>query len=243
MCPVMVDHASQHQNDSLSIPWSDTIGFIRQLSHDLRNNLNAIELQSAYLDELGKNEEFKTEIKGLREMVSRLASSLQRLSRAVGEITPTLIPYRATDFMEDMRAKIDHDFAKESSDITWDIKLGHTMLNVDPQLLQEAFTEFFANAFRHDRGKGPILARARVHNNEFLFTLQEPKARFELSTKNWGREPLRKISQRHYGLGLNRIRTIIEAHGGKLLAQYDPDVSALITTLTLPVSREASEEA
>jgi K+-sensing histidine kinase KdpD len=117
------------------------------------------------------------------------------------------------------------------------------MLNVDPQLLQEAFTEFFANAFRHDRGKGPILARARVHNNEFLFTLQEPKARFELSTKNWGREPLRKISQRHYGLGLNRIRTIIEAHGGKLLAQYDPDVSALITTLTLPVSREASEEA
>jgi len=218
------------------------ISFIRQLSHDLRNDLNAIELQSAYLDELGKNEQFKTEIKGLREMVSRLASTLQRFSRVVGEVSPTLILYRATDLMEDIRAKIEHDFAKESSEITWDIQLGHTMLNLDPQLLQEAFTELFANAFRHDRGKGPILARARV-DNDFLFTLQEPKAQFALSTKNWGREPLRKVSQRHYGLGLNRVCTIIEAHGGKLHAQYDPDVSALITTVTLPVSREASEEA
>ena len=239
----MVDSSRENQSDSLNVPWTDTTSFIRQLSHDLRNDLNAIELQSAYLDELGKNEEFKTEIKGLREMVSRLASTLQRLSRVIGEVSPTLIPYRATDLMEDMRTKIEHDFPKESREITWDIQLGHTMLNVDPQLLQEAFTEFFANAFRHNRGKGPILARARVDNNEFLFTLQEPKAQFELSTKSWGREPLRKISQRHYGLGLNRVRTIIEAHGGKLHAQYDPDVSALITTLTLAVSREASEEA
>jgi len=239
----MVDSSRENQSDSLNVPWTDTASFIRQLSHDLRNDLNAIELQSAYLDELGKNEEFKTEIKGLREMVSRLASTLQRLSRVIGEVSPTLIPYRATDLMEDMRTKIEHDFPKESREITWDIQLGHTMLNVDPQLLQEAFTEFFANAFRHNRGKGPILARARVDNNEFLFTLQEPKAQFELSTKSWGREPLRKISQRHYGLGLNRVRTIIEAHGGKLHAQYDPDVSALITTLTLAVSREASEEA
>jgi K+-sensing histidine kinase KdpD len=239
----MVDSSRENQRDPLNVPWTNMISFIRQLSHDLRNDLNAIELQSAYLDELGKNEEFKTEIKGLREMVSRLASTLQRLSRAVGEVTPTLISYQATDLMEDMRAKIEHDFPKESREIAWDIQLGHTMLNVDPQLLQEAFTEFFANAFLHDRGKGPLLARARVDNNEFLFTLQEPKAQFELSTKNWGREPLRKISLRHYGLGLNRVRTIIEAHGGKLLAQHDPDVSALITTLTLPVSREASEEA
>ena len=62
----------------------------------------------------------------------------------------------------------------------------------------------------------------------------EPKARFDLPTQNWGREPLRKISQRHYGLGLNRVRGIVEAHGGELNAQYDPKVSALTTTVRLP---------
>jgi K+-sensing histidine kinase KdpD len=239
----MADKPPEDKNISLSVPWGDAINFIRQLAHDLRNDLNAIELQSAYITELEKNEESKNELKRLREMVSGLTSTLQRLSRAVGEVSPTQIPYRAADFMEDLRTKIDHDFPTESAKITWDIQTGDAMLNVDPQLLQEAFTEFFDNAFRHDRGKGPVLVKVKIDNNRFLFMLHEPKGHFELPTENWGREPLRKISLRHYGLGLNRARAIIEAHGGELHAQYDPKISTLITTLTLPLSGKRSEEA
>jgi len=243
MCLIMADRPPQNGEDSQSVPWTDAIRFIRQLSHDLRNDLNAIELQSTYLGELEKNEEFKNEIKRLREMVSGLASTLQRLSRAVGEVKPNLIPYQATDFMHDLRGKIDRDFPKESREISWDIQLGDAMLNVDPQFFEEAFTELFANAFRHDRGKGPLVARAKIDDKGFLFILREPKARFDLPTQNWGREPLRKISLRHYGLGLNRVRAIVEAHGGELNAQYDPKVSALTTTIRLPLSGESSEEA
>ena len=237
----MAEKASQAPKDSPSISWSDTVRFIGQLSHDLRNDLNAIELQSAYIAELEKNEELQGEIKRLREMVSGLASTLRRLSRDVEEVKPNLISYRATDFMEDLRRKIDDDFPKQNTDITWEIQPGHAMLNVDPQLLQEVFSELFANAFRHDRGKGRLLATAKIDNNRFLFTLLEPKDRFELPTQDWGREPIRKITQRHYGLGLNRVRAIVEAHGGKLHAQYHPNVSTLTTTLTLPLAREASD--
>ena len=239
----MADKRVENGKDSQSVPWSDAIRFIRQLSHDLRNHLNAIELQSAYIEELGKSEEVKNEIKRLREMVSRLASILQRLSRVVGEVKPNLIPYPATDFMQDSREKIDRDFPKESREISWEIQLGDAMLNVDPQFLEEAFSEIFTNAFQHDRGKGPLVARAKIDDKGFLFTLSEPKARFDLPTQKWGREPLRKMSQRHYGLGLNRVRAIVEAHGGKLHARYDSNVSALITTLTLPLSGKSSEEA
>jgi signal transduction histidine kinase len=237
----MQDPSLENQNDSWNVPWSDATLFIRQLSHDLRNDLNAIGLQSAYISELETNEELKGEIKRLREMVAGLASTLQRLSRTVGEVTPNLILYRAADFVEDLRAQIEHDFPKDSSEISWEGQLGDAMLNVDPQFLQEAFTELFANALRHDRGKGPLLVKTKIDDNEFLFTLHEPKARFDLPTQDWGREPLRKISQRHYGLGLNRVRAIVEAHGGKLHAQYYPNASALITTLTLPVASEGDD--
>ncbi|PYJ13893.1 MAG: hypothetical protein DME93_01810 [Verrucomicrobia bacterium] len=232
----MTEKHPQSGKDSQSVPWSDAIRFIAQLSHDLRNDLNAIELQSTYIEELGKSEEVRNEIKRLREMISRLASTLQRLSRAVGEVKPNLIPYSASDFMQDLRGKIDRDFPEESKEISWEIQLGDAMLNVDPQFFEEAFTEIFANAFRHDRGKGPLVASAKIDDKGFLFSLHESKARFDLPTQNWGREPLRKMSQRHYGLGLNRVRAIVEAHGGDLNAQYDPKVSALITTFRLPLS-------
>ena len=229
----MADAVPENQSDSLSVPWIDTVRFVHQLSHDLRNHLNAIELQSAYISELDGSEELKGEIKRLREMVSRFSAVLQKLT-GLGEVKPNPISYRASDFVEDLRKTIGHEFPKESAEITWDIQGGNAMLNVDPQLLQQAFSEVFANAFQHDRGKGALIAAARIDGKRFVFTLREPKARFESSTENWGREPFRRITRGHYGLGLNRVRVIMEAHGGEMHAEYDPKGSTLLTTLTLP---------
>jgi signal transduction histidine kinase len=238
----MAEPSFEDRIDFPNVAWSDVVHFIRQLSHDLRNHLNAIELQSAYISELERNDELKSEIKRLREMISGMTSTLQSLSKAVSLIKPNLISYPATDFVEDLREKIDRDFSRECAEITWNVQLADATLNVDPQLLGETFTELFANAFRHNRGKGALVATAKIDNNQFLFTLEEPKARFDSPTDNWGREPLRKISQGHYGLGLNRLRAIVEAHGGELYAQYNPNVPALTTTLVLPVSAAPSKD-
>jgi K+-sensing histidine kinase KdpD len=234
----MAEPSPEHRSDSLSVAWVDTVRFIRQLSHDLRNHLNAIELQSAYISELEGDANLKGEANRLRELISRLTSTLQQLSTVSGEVKPNLISYRASDFVEDLRKKIAQEFPNESPKINWNVQPSDAVLNIDPQLLQEAIMELFANAFRHDRGKGALAAQAKIDNNRFLFTLREPKIRFELSTENWGREPLRKVSHRHYGLGLNRVRAILETHGGEMHAKYEPKASALVTALVLPLSRE-----
>jgi len=232
--------ASEQHTDSLSVSWTDNVRFVRQLSHDLRNHLNAAELQAVYISELTGDAELKTEIKRLRATIAGLGAILQKLLADLGQIKPSLMPYRAVDLVEDLRQKFAHDFPQESAAINWDVQPGDAALNVDPQLLQQAFLELFANAFQHQRGQGPLVATAKIDNDRFVFTLREPKARFELSTENWGREPLRKISQGHYGLGLNRVRVIVEAHGGELHAHYDPTESVLLTTITLPLSAEPS---
>jgi K+-sensing histidine kinase KdpD len=231
----MADAVPENQSDSLSVPWIDTVRFVRQLSHDLRNHLNAIELQSAYISELDASAELKGEIKRLREMISGLSTVLQKLTD-LGEVKPNLISYQASDFVEDLRKTIAREFPNESAEITWDIQEGDAMLNVDPQLLLQAFSEIFANAFQHDRGKGALIATARSDRKRFVFSLREPKTRFESSTENWGREPFQKITRGHYGLGLNRVRVIMEAHGGEMHAEYDPKGSTLLTRLTLPLA-------
>ncbi len=232
--------ASEQHTDSLSVSWTDNVRFVRQLSHDLRNHLNAAELQAVYISELTGDAELKTEIKRLRATITGLGAILQKLLADLGQIKPSFMPYRAVDFVEDLRQKFAHDFPQESAAVDWDVQPGDAALNVDPQLLQQALLELFANAFQHQRGQGPLAATAKIDNDRFVFTLREPKARFELSTENWGREPLRKISQGHYGLGLNRVRVIVEAHGGELHAHYDPTESVLLTTITLPLSAEPS---
>jgi K+-sensing histidine kinase KdpD len=143
--------------------------------------------------------------------------------------------------LADMRKPIERNFSKENHEITWDLQLQDEMLNIDPQLFQEVFVELFTNAFQHDRGKGPLVARARISDGRFLFSLHEPKAVFSSDTQNWGRKPLRNVRQRHYGLGLNRVRAIIEAHGGELQAQYDPKAATLVSTVMLPISSRHSK--
>ena len=66
----MAEPSFEDRIDVPNVAWSDVVHFIRQLSHDLRNHLNAIELQSAYISELERNDELKSEIKRLREMIS-----------------------------------------------------------------------------------------------------------------------------------------------------------------------------
>ena len=123
---------------------------------------------------------------------------------------------------------------ENAAKVNWEVRLNKETLRVDPQQAQQALLELFANAFQHERNIKSITAKANIENGRFVVELREPKTKFELSTNNWGREPLRNVSQGHYGLGLNRARAIAEAHGGELTAEYDRDTSTLVTKFSLP---------
>ena len=218
-----------------SVAWPNMVKFVRQLSHDIRNNLNAVELQSAYLAELALDPEMKNEVQRLREMVSEVGRNLQGLTSGLSQANPTPISYPAADFIEDLKQKLAKDFADNATKVTWDVQLKDATLQIDPQLGQQAFFELFNNAFQHERNVKSITAKACIDKDRFVFELHEPKARFELSTENWGREPLQTVSQSHYGIGLHRARSIAEAHHGDLRAEYDRKTSTLVTTVTFPV--------
>jgi K+-sensing histidine kinase KdpD len=226
-------------NPDIQVPMPDVVKFVRQLGHDLRNHLNAAELQSAYIGEIAEDPELKDEIKRLRAMISEVGASLQRVTSALSAARLTLMPYGAADFVEDLRQKLAADYPDESAEMEWSVQVGDATLQIDPQSLQPALMELFANALRHDRGEGVLSVEARIEGDRFVFTIREPKRSFERSTENWGREPLRTIGQGHYGLGLHRSRAIIETHRGQLNARYDSPASSLITTVVLPLAETA----
>lgn len=227
---------SESNPSEIQLSMPELVKFVRQLAHDLRNHLNAAELQSAYLLEIAENNELRDEIKRLRGMIAQVGANLQALTAALSQPRLTEMPYAAKDLMEDLQQKVASDHPAENEQVKWEVEVGDATLNIDPQLLLPALSELFANAFRHDRGAGPITAAARIEKALFVFTLSEPKPTFDRSTENWGREPLRVLGQGHYGLGLYRVRATIEAHRGQFSARPDKKTGLLITTITLPVA-------
>ncbi len=215
------------------IPWPQVTSFISQLNHDVRNHLNAIELQSAFLGEIVEGDEAKGEVRRLRDMTAGMSAQLQRLSSQIAQIQLRTMPYVAVEWGEDLRAKITAEFGEQAEQIEWQLSLGMETFEVDPQLLLEAFAELFANAFSHPRGAGPLVFAARAESAGLVFTLREPKPAAIASTENWGQSPLAQLRHGHYALGLFRARSIFEAHHGTYQAQFDSAASSLVTTVTL----------
>ncbi|SRR5581483_8099942 len=224
----------------LSVRWPDVVRFVRQLNHDVRNHLNALELQAAFLNEIAEEGEVKDEIKRLRETLANVATSLQKLSTTLSEPKLNRIPYRAADLMADLQKKFENDHPDRKARVKWQTQAGDANVDVDPQLLQEAFAELLENAFRLSPANSEISIAASTQGKQFAITFREPKEKFESATNEWGRAPLTNVTHGHYGLGLTRVRSIIEAHGGQFEAAYDPSARVLITTILLPVEAPAT---
>jgi two-component system, OmpR family, sensor histidine kinase CiaH len=222
----------------ITVDWADVVRFVRQLNHDVRNHLNAIELQAAFLNEIAPDGELKDEVKRLRETLATVATALQKLSLKLAEPKLNVIPYRAADFMEDLQKKLEREKKEQNARMRWEIAAPNETVDVDPQLLQEALFELIDNSFQFSPPEAKFDIRAEVRGRRLAITLREPKAADSALTTSplWGREPLKKVRHGHYGLGLTRARAIIEAHGGELRADYDAKEHALVTTILLPVS-------
>ncbi len=220
-----------------TIRWDNFVKFVRQLSHDLRNQLNAAQLQAALIGELMSDPELKPEVVRLRELVSKLGGTLQNLSAAVAPPHPTCLSYPATDFVGDLQKTIARDFPKQSHRVKWEVSLNGAMLNIDLGLINGAAAELFDNAFRYN-GNAQIAAHARIEDGRFVLQLREQKEA-ELDPTEWN-ELLGAVKHGHYGLGLRRARAIAAAHGGELTNEWDAGSSTLTSRLILPCSTNLS---
>ena len=216
------------------ISWPEVVKFIGQFNHDIRNHLNAIELQAAFLGEIIGDDEARGEVQRLREMTANMGADLQRLSGKLSKINPSTMTYQASELMEDLQSRIAGAHPESASAIEWKSSLGNEALEIDPHLVIEALAELFANAIAHERGEGSLVFEAAAKNSSIIFTLREPKTKALAVDETWGARPFASVRHGRYSLGLFRARAIIAAHAGSLRAEFDPAASLLVTTVTLP---------
>jgi signal transduction histidine kinase len=219
-------------SDEPEIPWARVAAFVRQHTHDVRNGLNGLELETALLQELVPDGEAHATVRRLRKQVRSIAEQLRVMSSAFQEPQPHAGPIAAHELLLIWREK--HAALPGAPQVRWEDALGAEQVSVDAEMLATVFSELLRNAAAFSPGT-EVSITARANDDAVIFELREPKQE-AVDTSAWG-QPFTTTRRDGYGLGLWAARRLIEANGGSMVQRCDGD--ALTTQVVLPVVESA----
>jgi signal transduction histidine kinase len=231
---------SQSQPNSsgpdIPVPFSRVAGFVRQVTHDVRNGLNAIDLQTAYTAELVSDPEAVEEVRRIRALIQQTTRMLQALSSNFWLSTPNPVPYSARIFVEDLQDRLVKQHPDHAPQVRWEVTLKEESIAVDLEMIFTAIAEVLKNAFSFREAGGEIAARVFAEGGRFVLEITEPKSTVPSPPEAWGREPFASTRRGGYGLGLFRSRQLLAAHGGDLQFSHDSGRNLLSSRISLPLA-------
>jgi len=168
--------------------------------------------------------------------LTRLTQDLLVLSRARGGALP-IRPAEASlrELLADARSRN----APRAGDIHLTFTAARVQVRVDPAWFRQAVDNLVDNAIRHTPAGGRIDVTASPQNGEVLLVVDDTGPGFTATPGSTIFEPFAPAGRKQgkdggsAGLGLAVVRTIAEAHGGRVWAENRPQGGARVTmTLT-----------
>jgi signal transduction histidine kinase len=219
--------------EDTQIPWSRLAAFIRKHTHDVRNDLNSLDLESTLLQEVVPEGEAKEGVARIRKQVRALTAQMRLLSTRFQSASPFAAPMPAKAVLTIWQERC--AALPKAPEFKWVDKLTDENVNVDVEMIATVIQELIGNAAAHSQNL-PITVIARSDKSVVVFEMQEPQSS-PLVTRAWG-EPFFSARTGGHGLGIWTARRLVEANHGTLVQHFAPDVSALISQVILPrVSR------
>lgn len=227
--------------NDLEIPFACLAKFVRQISHDVRNNLGSMDLQAAYALELISDAEVISELRKLRGMITSTAKMLQLISRSFQVPKPELITLEARMLQDDFRDRFTKLHPEEAARLQWQVELADEEVAVDIELIFAALLEICRNAIYFHEGTEKVGARVFSQDGCLIVELQQRRQAVDGSLDEWGCKPLVSTRRAGYGLGLFHGRQVIVAHGGQLEFVHLPEEATLITRARLPLAAPSTD--
>jgi signal transduction histidine kinase len=227
--------------NTLSVPLPRMVAFVRQVTHDVRNGLNAIDLQAAFAAELAGQGEVAAELGKLRHMVTHVTADMQKLSARFGELRPILMAFPIQEMLQGLKQTVEQEFETQAKRIVWEVKVGDQEMSMDYTLLTSVLIELIRNAIFFREGDNAIHFTASSDKSNAIFELRQVRSMPLADPQTWGREPLASGRRGGYGLGLFYVRRVLDAIGGVLNPIYDSKSGEVRVRITLPLEGRGPE--
>jgi signal transduction histidine kinase len=210
------------------IPWARVAAFVRQHTHDVRNALNSLDLETAILEEFVHEDEGHASLDRVRRQIRALAEQLRSLSALFQDLEPISAPIAARELFLIWQEK--HAALAHAPAVRWIEEIRDERVSVDVEMMATVFGELLINAAAFPASE-PAIAAARPQGDGVVFELIEAQ-KVGLDTSKWG-EPFSTTRRGGYGLGLWAAKRLAEANGAVLSRRYVPEEGKLTTQLVL----------
>jgi signal transduction histidine kinase len=208
--------------------------FLRQLSHDVRNDLNAMDLLISYAEDLGAGEKAGSALEQLHGAVRYGSQRMVRISKAFQIPTPDRIPYPVDLLFEDLRDRLSVERPERSHRLRWVFSGDPCLALLDPVLVLEAMTELLQNAAAFSASEEPVHVAAQGDGDGAFWRIEQSAPLPLKGMPQWGMRPLESSRRAHYGLGLYRVRRILQSLGAKLNFSHDLERGVLLSEVFFP---------
>jgi two-component system, OmpR family, sensor histidine kinase VicK len=224
--------------------------FINIASHEMKTPTQAI---VGYADLIKKHPEKRDD---MMQAISRNAVRLQRLTNDILDVTRidsnTLNLHKELFNLDDVIANVIQDYVGYIEKENLNVKLLYTfkqdinepiLVDADRDRIAQVISNLLSNAikFTSKRMDGVIFVSAERKKNS-----NQEEVSVSIKDTGEGINPeiqprlFTKFATRSFsgtGLGLYISKSIVEAHGGKMLAENNPDGNGATFTFTLPINR------
>jgi signal transduction histidine kinase len=215
------------------------------VAHDLRNPLNAISISAQTLlrqQTVVNDERLQGPLRIIRssvERMNRLIQDLLNVSRIeAGRMAVETYPEPAESLLQ---AALEEARPLASRiQLSTDIAEALPWVRVDRQRILQVFSNLLGNALKFTPPGGRVTLGARAEGAVVRFWVSDtgpgipPEAREHLFDRFW---QMRHGDRRGAGLGLSIAKGLIEAHGGRIWVESEPDRGSTFS-FVVPVAHE-----
>ncbi|MCP1661412.1 MULTISPECIES: sensor histidine kinase KdpD [Methanocalculus] len=222
--------------------------FLGMAAHDLRNPVTIILLSIDLLLDSVPDDDHSDEaqmLRGIRRAAAQMSQVINDfLDVSIiesGQLRLNIREVDIPDMLEHVQQNL-HPAAKKG-DVTMDIVLDPAIesLRIDGGKIEQVLTNLGSNAIEHSPSGERVIIRGLHGKEEIRFQVEDsgagisPEMQRELFSPFSGSRRSKRGGERSIGLGLVISRKIVEAHGGAMYVESEPDIGSTIG-FTLPYS-------